>query len=402
VDATPQVFWSSVVVLALTIVLLAWELPRWSATVQVYGFFPATPARRMLFRTLRGFNRPVLVSAPVAAAAVSAAYLLRVDEVRGADAALIAVTFILLSIEVMLHFACPATVLLLGTSRREAVRLHYRIERGVHPYRVVAALTLSAAEPERHSWFRLSTFQLDNLRSAGSARWQALLFPLICEVPLIVVDVRVPSAGILEEVARLTQTERLMKTIFVTKDGEAAELSRLGVHAPQRCLGVVRESEVVRELRGAGLVKTSSPDEVPLIAQLSYNRNSRRLERGMARLATLVPRFAEALDRLEPGLELEGVAFAAQELLRQLRGSEGDGALEVLAGLEHDISATQAFLEQTIRRGDPRLRGLRGAGARILGELKKLERALDAAPPGFLDEIEAALRAHGEAEGPQS
>src|SRR5262249_55331950 len=100
---------------------------------------------------------------------------------------------------ILLYQACPPTVIFLATSLSESAAVRYRIDRGIHPYRVVALLDPSCEATS--SLFYQNSLEWDNVRT--TAAWEPVVYKLIDKSPRIVIDTRVPSPSVVHETQRV-------------------------------------------------------------------------------------------------------------------------------------------------------------------------------------------------------
>jgi hypothetical protein len=167
---------------------------------------------------------------------------------------------------ILFYQALPPSVLLLGTSRPETGIFRYQLERALHPYRVIVLLEPAAVTTRADSAFRRNLLEWDNLRTSEGG-WHSAVFGLLETVPALVIDARVPSTGVVEEVRRVSTRGLLEKTLFVTADdGVAPAVGEARVQIPSGIL--VRDAEVATRLKAGRLRETASPDDHPLFRNL--------------------------------------------------------------------------------------------------------------------------------------
>lgn len=171
------------------------------------------------------------------------------------------VSLLLFCVHILLYQIMPPTVLLLGTSRQPMFPFRNRLDRALHPYRVIVLLEPTSTVPNNASLFARNLFEWDNLRISGEA-WQSSVFSLIGAVPAVIVDARVATDGVVEEIQRVAERGFLGKAIFVTdEEGSAPALSAAGVDAEEGTL--VSDAEVAFILKRSRLKHTTSPDDHP-------------------------------------------------------------------------------------------------------------------------------------------
>jgi hypothetical protein len=170
-------------------------------------------------------------------------------------------------LHIVLYQSTPPSVLLLGTSNGECVRLRHKLERGLYPYRVVVLFDPHAASPSDFSLFARNLLEWDNLRTT-SGNWRSVVHPLMDMVPIIVMDTRFPTPGVIEEAKRVTTEGLSGKTVLlVGDDGSAPALGDLGKPDISGDLRLSIEDQLVALLRTMGLSRTTSPDDIPIFSE---------------------------------------------------------------------------------------------------------------------------------------
>ena len=380
--------WISIAASIVLVIALSWAVQQALATVRLYKLTPIADAMRTLRYTLRGRNAWIVLL-PIVSILVFCVVL----PVRQHDYPKIyLLPVILLHLNAIALYATPPSVLLLGSSRWESVRLFNLIERGIYPYRVVVLLEPSQTEPLRHSSHHWLHFETDNLRILGPHSWRDVVHRISASVPIVVLDTRLASPAVVEETRHMMEEPLRHKTIFVVADDGSAP--SVVAAQPNNCLSklrTVRLYEVVGELREMGLTETTSPDDSPLLAQASYVRNSKKLEQGMMAVARTGIPFATALDNAERAHGLTALVTTARSLQKRLSGNPGDGALEVIRQLSTDIAETEAFITQWTHTTVHEYRDVLARAAAVHHALGNLQKAVDHAPPGFLQRNEETL-----------
>ncbi len=243
------------------LLLLPMDIRTWAITTRLYGSVPWGQAAAMLKLVMRSRIHFYLWG-PIVPLATNIAF--SANGVRLPFSLTFALC--LFWAHILLYQALPPSALLLGTSRPETATFRFRLERGLHPYRVVVLLEPAAVTTRTTSRFQSNYLEWDNLRTSEGA-WHSTVFGLMETVPVLVIDTRVPSDGVVEEVQRLLARRLLEKTLLVTKDdGLAPAVAKAGVQAPTGIL--VREVEVAARLKAGLLRETASPDDHPLFRNL--------------------------------------------------------------------------------------------------------------------------------------
>ena len=382
-------FWASIAVSGVLVATLMWAAQQALATVRLYKRTPLIDAMCTLRYTLRGKNAWIAFL-PILSVIVFGVVLPLRDVYYPKIVLLPVILFHLYTFA--LH-AMPPSVLLLGSSRWETVRLFNLIERGIYPYRVVVLLEPSLTEPLRHSRFHWEHFEADNLRIIGPHSWRDVVHRTSARVPLVVLDTRLASPAVVEETRWMLEEPFRTKALFVVADdGSAPSVVAARPDTSLSDLRTVRVTEVVSALKTMGLTKTTSPDDAPLLATASFARNSKKMERAMRTVAQTGMPFGMALDGAERTHGRTPFVTAARKLQERLTGNPGDGALEVFAQLSMDIVATESFITQWRPTTEPEYQLVVARAFAVHHALCSLQDAVDCAPPVFLQRNEESLR----------
>ncbi len=252
------------------------------------------------------------------------------------------------------HILCyqvlPPSVLLLGTSRNKTLALRHNLERGLYPYRVVVLLEPVAAVSATDSLFTRTLFEWDNLRtSAGS--WRSSVFGLIGMVPTIVIDARVSTKGVVEEIHRVVCLGLLDKTLFVAnEEGEAPALVDARVQVPASSVQV--ETIVVDTLKRSFLRHTNSPDDNPVLRRFCKqgikNKDiqfyANRLSEQMSKIAKEGSKIESYLPKAYRKCVNRDFIEDALSAFRSIGRRPGDATLEIYRDIDKDIETMQSFL----------------------------------------------------------
>ena len=90
-------------------------------------------------------------------------------------------------------------------------------------------------------------FSHNNLRTPDNVDWRTVVHPLMDMAPTIVIDTRIPSLAVVEEIKRMVQNSGLSKCIFVTRDcGDSPALdAAVSEQAVRVALNTVSADELV-------------------------------------------------------------------------------------------------------------------------------------------------------------
>lgn len=111
----------------------------------------------------------------------------------------------------------PAGILILTGSRRDAGMLLELVAKRSMPHRAVALVEERATGPKM-----FFVAQVDNLRTAGGARWQSVVRQLIRQVNVVVADARVATPHVTEEISWLLEPDIASKSLLVTTPDHTA------------------------------------------------------------------------------------------------------------------------------------------------------------------------------------
>jgi hypothetical protein len=299
---------------------------------------------------------------------------------------------VLLHVNALALYGTPPSVLLLASSRWESVRLFNFIERGIYPYRIVLLLDPEQTKPARHSSNHWMHFEVDNMRILGTHSWQNVVRRISESVPIIVLDTRLASPTLVEETKQMIEEHR-EKTLFIlADDGSAPSIDAAGFRDLLTNFHSTRLLGVIAKLKELGLSKTTSPDDSPILAQVSYTRNSKRLEKRMMAISRAGIQFNNALNVAE---SLHGhIPFIMETYILQqrLNGNQGDGTLEVLAQLSEDIAEMERFITKWRNSEVIEFNNVVGRAIDVHRLLCFLQQAVDQAPPIFLQRNEDNIR----------
>ncbi len=112
-------------------------------------------------------------------------------------------------------YSClPPTVLFLASSKPAQRNLAVELVRSFRPYRVVYLLSddISVGVYDHED------FSHNNLRMPDDVDWRSVVHPLMDMAAAIVIDTRIPSPAVVEEIQRVVQNNGFSKCVFVAMD----------------------------------------------------------------------------------------------------------------------------------------------------------------------------------------
>lgn len=143
-----------------------------------------------------------------------------------------------------LDAAClPPTVLYLATSSGVASLLYSEVMLAVAPLKTVQLL-----DPSKAGFGADSTIHRTGYRVRRD--WQAAVRKLCAITPLIIVDARVPSDGLSEEISHLVDSGLHHRSLFISNDDGDLPALRFVRLPPAIVLVTARPQELVSTLRG--------------------------------------------------------------------------------------------------------------------------------------------------------
>ncbi len=143
----------------------------------------------------------------------------------------------------------PPVVLLLSASNEATLALHKSLLQRLFPFRVVALLDVP--DEWRQNLSNAAWLRLNCLRTSSDADWVQTVDDVLEIVPLVVLDTRVPSSGVVHEINRVLRTALACKAVLLTGPlGEhpALDAAGLAVHGGLRLVTPEELAETVRSL----------------------------------------------------------------------------------------------------------------------------------------------------------
>lgn len=286
----------------------------------------------------------------------------------------------------ILRILLAPTVLLLGSSRWQTARLFTLIERGVYPYRVVVLLDPQSVDRARHSSIHWMGFEEGNLRQPADTDWRIAVDTIAGFAPLIVLDTRFVSPAVVTEAHRIFSTPELeRKTVFLLEDdGSSPVLRQAGLEGRVPPQQTVKFEGVVACLRRMGPLRTTSPDDNPVLGPMIYKRHTTRLGKAMQAVGDTGIPLQKALSEILGRFGHTDQTDEVEAIIAQLNGGPNGGAMELIAGLSADIAVVEAFLEKWSVSPNRAERHLIGPMRGTYDALCRLQQTIDQMPPGLL------------------
>lgn len=369
-------------------VSLWWSARTWRIATRLYGHAPFAMAFQMLLwvRRTKNVGRILLAITMFAVGFLSVWFADLQPAVLGVVLLLPGALLIPVAV---LDLVEPPSVLLLGSSQWQTVRVAARIHLYIYPYRLIYLLDANAATNARTSWIAHEQFKIDNLRILGEHNWQEVVFPLSERVPIIVLDTRIPSPAVLHEAQRIVGSNLKEKTVFLThEDGSSPALAAIDEDIDESGVLTATTHSIAHVLRGLGLIHTASPVDHPGYFLIS-NRN---VEKCMTRIFQCGDDYSAALTRAFNRSGETLFISDARKLLEQLNGPPGAGLADVAAGLDDDIEAVESFLDRWEDEEDLEHQPVVSEAKRTCQRLAELQVAFDAASVDFVAENTNLLR----------
>lgn len=367
--------------------ILLWDIQAWHATSKLYGKMPLKQAKTMLKLVLRS-RIGYYLWLPI----VPVIYLVYNISIGSTYPLIFIISIFPLWLHLVIYQALPPSVVVLGTSRHEMFDMRHWLERAVNPYRVVVLLEPASTVDKQDTVFRKNQFNWDNLRTSDG-HWRDTAFRLIEMTPTLVIDARVHTTGVAEEILRISNSNLIHKALFVeNEDNTAPAINESGMKYDKTELQIVKVSEIVPKLKKMGLTKTTSPDDAFLTANASFKYQSKKLEKQMRTISRTGIPVLKAFKTAERLHGQTSFIIETNYLMLKLNGNPGDGALEVLKNLKSDIAMLNAFIEKWRGTTVYEYQNVVQAIEAVYNELKKIQLVVDQAPPVFLERNEQRLR----------
>lgn len=127
---------------------------------------------------------------------------------------------------VLMIFLLPPTAIVLASSSPASGKLLENTARQLFPFRVLSLLDGKRLGPT------IFAGKTDNLRTIMGRSWRAAVHRLIEITPLVIVDARLATPPVCEEVRHMLDARRVVKAIFIVNDdGSAPALREAGADA---------------------------------------------------------------------------------------------------------------------------------------------------------------------------
>lgn len=149
------------------------------------------------------------------------------------------------SVWLLFLFSRPPGILWLTTSSAKTVRLLAQIDRFFNSIGVVALLDTRKATP----FHRIMTLGA-NYRTISDEAWESVVYRLMDLVPVIVVDTREPTDGVVREINNLLTRDLVFKTLFLgNPDHKFPALELVSQQYPLNHAMATTEMDVLSHLR---------------------------------------------------------------------------------------------------------------------------------------------------------
>ena len=367
--------------------ILLWDIQAWYATSKLYGKMPLKQAKTMLKLVLRS-RIGYYLWLPL----VPVIYLLYNISIGSNYPLIFIISIFPFWAHLIIYQGLPPSVIVLGTSRHEMFNMRHWLERAVNPYRVVVLLEPASTVNRQDSVFRKNQFNWDNLRTSDG-HWRDTAFRLIDMSPTLVIDARVHTMGVAEEILRISNSDLIHKALFIeNEDNTAPAINESGMKYDKKDIQILKVAEIVPKLKKMGLTKTTSPDDDFLVANASFNYHSKKLGKQMKTISRTGISVLSALKNAERAYGQTTFIIETQYLILKLDGKPGDGALEVLKNLKSDIKMLNSFIGKWKETTVYEYQNVIHAIEVVYNELNKLQLIVDQVPPVFLERNEQRLR----------
>jgi len=359
------------------------DLRSWSNDIRLYGYFPLKVCLLTVQSVYHSTNKfhllsPLLINVPLAA-------LIIYSPREILPGWIVILPSILYFVIILLHLAEPPSVLLLGNSRWQTVRLMARIERNIFPYRIVTFLDDTSADLLHTNWLNHRKFEINNLRLQGIDNWRRIVFYLLRNVPQIVLDTRVPSPAVVEESKMVISEDLTQKILFIKMDdGTTPSIDSISTNIifDKSKITTFKPQQVVGELRKRGLKRTKSPNNLPLMTPLVARKISDKV-RGASRI---IDNFGHAVSfaRNEHG-DTQFIE-EAKDIFTRLVSGPG-----TLTELDKDMDEIQSFINRWEKDETVWIQSIVAIAKESYQAIGDLQIEIDTAPEDLVDEDRVRL-----------
>lgn len=366
--------------------MILWDIQAWHSTSHLYGRIPWKQSKTMLKLVLRSRIHYYLWLP-----AVPVLFLLFFTYYGASYPWIFTISILPFWAHLVFYQGLPPSVVLLGTSRHELFDLRHWLERALNPYRVVVLLEPVSTIDKQDNVFRKNQFNWDNLRTSDG-KWRFTAFSLIELSPTLVIDARIHTMGVAEEIFRISKSNLIQKALIISnEDGTVPAIDAAEIKFNPGELNIVKVTEVVTGLKKMVLTRTASPDDAFITANASSKYQSRRLEKQMRVISKSGIPVLKAIRAAEHEHGRSPFMDEVHFLTRKLNGNPGDGALEVLANLKSDIEMLNDFIVKWQNTTISEYLEVVHSIKSVKEALDKLQLIVDQAPPVFLERNEQRL-----------
>lgn len=257
------IHWIAWAVIAWHALLAILLFRSWIVRAAIHGRMPVPEGRRML-RSFLGSKSFLPLSLPaLAVLAILSTNSLGISSIPPVAIVSIAV----IQIYIYLYQSLPPTVLLLTTSSAASAQLRYRLDRGLHPYRVVVMLD-PKSESDSGEFYK-NSLAWDNHRTSGLG-WHDRVRLLMEVSAVLLLDTRIVTTALSYEALQVVGRPDLSsKTVLIAADdGSCPLIDSLGTGSPGSWMGRQQEEHLIGFLRSSLLVHVSSPDDHPWMKRM--------------------------------------------------------------------------------------------------------------------------------------
>lgn len=364
------------------------ELRSWNNSVKLYGHFPLKVCLLTAKSASRSSNGTRLLSSLLLSIPIASFIIYSPREFLPTWVIILPVFLYLILI--LLFFATPPSVLLLGSSQWQTVRLMARIERGIFPYRIVAFLDDRSADPITTSWFNHTKFEISNLRihgTEGIEHWRKTVFYLLREIPQIVLDTRIsplylsPLHSVVEE-SRFVLSEKLTQkvTFIMMDDGTTPSIDIISTNTDKSKISTFTPQQVVGELRKRGMKHTKSPNDLPIMAPIVAKKISDKVQRA----GKIIDYFGQTIFSARNNYHNTEFFNDAEEIYTRLVNGPG-----TLTELDNDMDKIQSFIKKWRDDGTDWVHLVVAIAEKVRQAIGDLQIEIDAAPDGLVNEKQA-------------
>ncbi len=171
------------------------------------------------------------------------------------------VSYFILSKSIKYNLIMPPTVLFLGSSTNLTIETKRNLTSSLFPLRVISFLSNRDCQEFYQDLDRPGLFRSnwDNLRSASGQDWQRLVSSFMDLAKIIIVETRIPTEAVIQEIEWLLEPDRKTKSCFIIGDDGSSPVLEAFSGIQKGSLKCITEKELIPWIKAV----TKSSDTLP-------------------------------------------------------------------------------------------------------------------------------------------